>query len=305
MTTTDVLIVGGGHAGLSAALTLYRAQHTSVIFDSGKPRNSYPTTVHLTPTWEHSSTNQVRETSRKELIEAGHTTFVDAEVVKVEQTADGFRIVDDKGTEWLGRKLLLASGMRDKFPDVAGYDKLYTRGIYPCMFQFGYELRGAETAGLLAVDALSNPMQAIALAHDGHKFADNMVIYTDGNADLAKAIGAQLTTKGITVDDRKIARLDQADKQRVVLHFEDGTQRTEAFLVHRPNTELDRRLVDQLSLAIGPVGEIAVTPPFCKTSLPGVYAAGDCATMMKTILNAMNMGAYAGCGLCRELPKKA
>jgi len=176
---------------------------------------------------------------------------------------------------------------------------------FPCMYQFGYEFRGCASAGLLAVDGLSNVMQSTMLADDGNKFADMMNIYTDNNSSLASEISAAVQTSSVAVDDRKIKALtDGENSSGVTIEFEDGSKKTEAFLVHRPKTQLDRTLVDQLGLKILPTGEIEVMPPFCRTSVPGVYAAGDCGSMMKIIPNAISMGAYAGCGISRELPKR-
>ncbi|OTB04089.1 hypothetical protein M426DRAFT_321184 [Hypoxylon sp. CI-4A] len=300
---TDVLIVGGSHAGLSAALTLYRALHTTIIFDSRKPRNSYSTPVRLTSTWEHEQPEKMREASRKELLDAGFTTFVHTEVAKIEKKGDLFQVTDEGGIKWLGKKLLLATGTSDVFPNTIGYRDFYTRGIYPCMFQFGFELRGCQSAGLLAIDGLANPLQATILAHDGHKFSDTMTIYTNGNTALSRQISGDLKTPGMLIDNREIARLTRGEGSTITIEFKEGPKKTEDFIVHRPLTRLDRRFVDQLGLNMSKMGDIEVMPPFCKTNVAGVYAAGDCASPMKTITNSMNMGAYAGCGLSRELFK--
>lgn len=127
---TDVLVIGGSHAGLSAALTLYRSLHTTIVFDSGKPRSSYSTPIRHTATWEGQTPEEAKERSRKELLDAGFTTFVDAEVVKIEKTNDGlFKASDTTGRSWIGRKVLLATGAKDIFPDVPGYEDLYTIGM--------------------------------------------------------------------------------------------------------------------------------------------------------------------------------
>ncbi|RMZ66209.1 thioredoxin reductase [Pyrenophora seminiperda CCB06] len=329
----DVLIIGGSHAGLSAALTLYRALHTSIIFDSKKPRNDYPTLVRLTPTWENKTPEEMREASRKELQSTGFTTFVDSEVTSLERIQDElFQATDTNGAIWLGRKVLFATGAQDVFPDITGYADLYAKSMYvnppppylnfpsttaksppnypryPCMFQFGYEHRGSPSAGLLAVDGLAHPMHALALAQDGHKFAQKMTIYTNANPTLAAQISAALPpNQDMAVDDRKIKRLVQgssAPAERVVLEFEEGGVRAETFLVHRAMTKVDTTLAEQLGVEVSAMGDLKVAPPFCKTNVAGVYAAGDNSTMMKTIANAMTMGAYAGCGLARELPKR-
>jgi thioredoxin reductase len=130
----DVLIIGGSHAGLSAALTLYRALHTSVIFDANTPRNKYQTPIRLTPTWEHQHLDNFKQAAKKELQDAGYTTFVEARVDKVSKASNGnghgnglFELVDSNGTTWHGRKLLLATGSKDIFPAIPGYAELYAR----------------------------------------------------------------------------------------------------------------------------------------------------------------------------------
>ena len=130
----DVLIIGGSYAGLSTAYTLYRALHTCVIFDSHKPRNSYRTPIWLTPQWEGQDPEKVREEQRTQLAKSGLVKFVDLEVTEVEKMGESlFKVACGEGEEreeWLGRRLLLAMGAVDIFPDVKGYGDCYARGMY-------------------------------------------------------------------------------------------------------------------------------------------------------------------------------
>lgn len=122
----DVIIIGGSHTGLSAALTLYRATHTSLIFDAGAPRNAVSEHVHMTPTWDHKSPNALREAARKELLDTGLVRFVPRRVVTAAKQPDGlFEVVDSEGEHWKGKKLLLAFGVREIFPAVEGFADLY------------------------------------------------------------------------------------------------------------------------------------------------------------------------------------
>lgn len=302
--TTDVLIIGGSHAGLAVALTLYRALHTCVVFDSHAPRNPHGTKLRLNPTWDGKSASQFLEAAREELRESGLITFEESAVESIEKLGDNlFHAKDSKGKSWEGRKVVFATGVVESFPNIEGYNECYTKGIFPCMFQFGYELRGASTAGLLAVDNLANPFHAAMLANDGHKFAENMVIYTNSSPSLAAEIQKLLQTRSISIDDRPISRLTRDESSQITLEFEDGAVKTERFLVHRARTKVRRTLPDQLGLDYGPMGDIKVSQPFNETSVAGVFAVGDCASPMKSVPNAINMGAYAGAGLARALPR--
>ena len=171
------------------------------------------------------------------------------------------------------------------------------------MFQFGYEQRGARSAGLLALDTVANAFHASKLAEDGLKFSSTLTIYTSGNEKLAEDLKAAIEDPAIKVDDRKIACLVQGHGSEVTISFEDGSSVTEGFVVHRPLVKLDTQLPEMLGLEHGTFGEIKVNPPFLETSMPGVFAAGDCATHMRIVRDAVTMGAYAGGGLARGLPR--
>jgi gliotoxin/aspirochlorine biosynthesis thioredoxin reductase len=124
---SGALIIGGSHAGLSAALTIYRTMHTVMIFDSQKPRNQWGTAIRSTPGFEGKSPEEYREASREELRKSGLVTFVNTQITHVERTEEGmFEASDATGQSWLGRKVLLATGMQDVFPDLTGYLENYS-----------------------------------------------------------------------------------------------------------------------------------------------------------------------------------
>ena len=125
----DVLIVGGGHAGLSAALTLYRQMHTSLIFDSQTPRNSWTTPTHILTGWEGRQAEDLRAATREELLGTGLVTFRDSEAQEVKRVEIGFEIVDSEGKSWTGKKLLIASGKQNVFPDIPGYAENYPKRV--------------------------------------------------------------------------------------------------------------------------------------------------------------------------------
>lgn len=172
-------------------------------------------------------------------------------------------------------------------------------GSFHCMFTFGYEHRGATHAGLLAREALASPLHAAMVVGDTLKFAKDVTVYTSGNASLAKEIEVAIKKTGARIENRPILSLKR-EGSNIVVQL-DGESRVENFLVHQPATKINLALVDQLGLELDARGDILNKPPFFQTNVPGVFAAGDCATPFKIIPMALFMGANAGAGIAREL----
>jgi len=121
----DVLIVGGGHAGLSAGLTLYRHLHKVLIFDTGKPRDEWSQPTHVVSGWEGRQAKELRLTSRAELVRTGLVGFEDEEAVSVAKAENGFVITTVSGKKFAGKKLLIAVGSQNVFPSIPGYSDNY------------------------------------------------------------------------------------------------------------------------------------------------------------------------------------
>jgi len=118
----DVIILGGSHAGLSAAATLYRHQHTMIIFDNKNPRNLWRTGTRATSGWEGQDPEKLREKSRKEIHATGFASLMHKSIVSITKTNDSlFLATDTEGESWYGRKLLLAMGAEFIFPEIPGY----------------------------------------------------------------------------------------------------------------------------------------------------------------------------------------
>ena len=143
------------------------------------------------------------------------------------------------------------------------------------------------------------------VADDTRKFADTVTVYKDSNAALIQEMENASKATGATVHNTKIRRLTNGGaKSEMTIEFENKEFKTEGFLVHQPVTKVNHKAVSQSGLELDGKGDIVVKPPFYQTNVLGVFVAGDCASPFKIISNALPMGANAGPGIARELPRR-
>lgn len=184
------------------------------------------------------------------------------------------------------------------------HDNKTNTNSFHCLFCHGYESRGAPSAGVLAIGTGADVMPAMHVAHNAAQLASCVTIYTNANPPLFESMQAAASKKPqkFKVDNRKIVKLVKSPNGAdVIVHLEDGTEKTEGFLVHRPFTEVNGPFAAQLGCELTPQGDYKTTNMFGETTAHGVFAAGDCATMIKAVTTAMNLGNMVAAGLAGQL----
>lgn len=152
---------------------------------------------------------------------------------------------------------------------------------------------------MLAEGDTGNVVVALHFARQALRIAKQVTLYTNGNEELAKQLTDALAAAPapMTVNSKKIAKLVKApERSRITLHFDDGSDQTEAFLAHKPKFRLRGSLAQQLGLELTPMGTIKVNPPFNQTTVKGIFAAGDCSAPMHTVTHALHSGTCVGGG---------
>lgn len=309
-TIYDVLILGGGPGGLAVANSLARQLYTALVFDTGVFRNARTEHMHNVLGWDHQDPAAFRAKAKSDIL-AHYNTISFQENTTVSSLAKlsngHFEATSSTGQKWLGRKVVIATGITDVAPDIEGYDECWGRGIFHCLFCHGYEERDSVSAGVLAIGDVGNAHMAIHLSRMAKRLSKNVVIYTHGDQALADDINEKMqnSVTGITADSRKISKLVKgAHRADVEMHFEDGSVEVKGFIAHRPKARLNGPFAEQLGIELTEQGLYKVAAPFPETSVKGVFAVGDCSTMMGAVAVAMYHGTLTGAGLAFQLQEE-
>ncbi|KAJ5180778.1 hypothetical protein N7492_003988 [Penicillium capsulatum] len=302
----DVLIIGAGPSGLSVATGLARQLHTAVVFDSGVYRNAKVQHMHNVLGWDHRNPADLRAAGRADLLNRYSTIqFQDTSIEQIWKLDQErlFKARDAEGNHWYGRKVVLATGVRDIPLDIEGYSDCWANRIFHCLFCDGYEERGQDTVGLLALGPHATVQMVLHVARMAQRLSNSVTVYTNGNTGLADEIkDAAPGAEWLRFETRPITRFQKGETDmNVLVHFADQDVKKEGFLVHGPQTEVNGPFASQLGLTLTDRGDIQTTQPFYETSVAGVFAVGDCATPFKAVTPGIAMGSFAAGGVAAQL----
>ncbi|KAF4974028.1 hypothetical protein FZEAL_9021 [Fusarium zealandicum] len=301
----DVLIIGGGPAGLAMATALARQVYTALVIDSGVYRNAPAKHIHNVLGFDHANPADFRAKVREDLQKRYESIeFKPATIDTVRKLETGvFEAVDSQGAVYQGKKLGLGTGVRDLLDDQPeGYRECWGRGIFHCLYCEGFEERGAESVGVFAGGMIVAPEMLAHVTPMAKRLAKSVTVYTNGDETLQASVQSKLKSSKISYDSRKITSFQLVDEGPAVkMTFDDGSSKTEGFVVNHPSVVQAAPFAEQLGLAMQPSGDIKVEAPFNETSVKGCFAAGDAATMMRSAVQAISMGGFGAIGMAIQL----
>lgn len=267
--TYDVVVVGGGPAGLSATLVLGRQRRRVLLVDAGEPCNAPAAEMHMYLGRDGADPAQLLADGRAE-VDAYPTVIRRAgRVTGVRGALDDFTLDLDDDTEVRTRRLLLAGGQVDEPLDVPGLAQRWGGSVFHCPFCHGYETTG------MALVVIGNGLAGMLAAYVRDRFSDDVVLATHGPAELPGWVAGNLEARGVRVVESPITAID-GDLGALQLRFADGTTLARDGIYHRAPTRPGNVLAASLGARVLDDGAIAVDE--CgRTSVPGVSAAGDAA----------------------------
>ena len=291
----DVIIVGAGPAGLSAALMLGRCRRRVLVCDSGRPRNAASHAMHGYLTRDGIAPREFLALGRAQLQQYDTVQVIDVEVTAATCEGDSrFAVTLATGQTHVSRKLLLATGVVDRVPTLPGFAELYGRSVFHCPYCDGWELRDEAWA------VYGKGERAYGLALELTAWTRHVVICTDGPAEMTVQQRSRLEHLGIAIREERVARLEGADGvlERVVFEGDVVLPRRALFFT----TGQEQR--SELALALGcefnEKGTVR-TGKYETTHLPGLYVAGDASRAVQWVVVAAAEGAEAAFAINTDL----
>jgi thioredoxin reductase len=291
----DAIVVGGGPAGLSAATWLARYRRTVLVLDSGEYRNRWADASHGYFSRDPANPADLLARARADLDAYPSAELRHARVVKAASTGDGgFEVVTE--TERLtGRRLVLATGVRDQFPEVEGFLEHYGASVFHCPSCDGYEAKGRP------VVAIGWSEQVVGFALELLGWASQVTVVTDGRRfEGDRGHRDTLERHGVAVLEETALELvgPRGDLRAIRLEGGETVECELGFfsIAHHPLTGLG----EQLGCERDPDGYLVVDANGA-TTVPGVFAAGDVTPGLQLVQVAAGSGATAGVGCALSL----
>ncbi|MDQ2635621.1 MAG: NAD(P)/FAD-dependent oxidoreductase [Actinomycetota bacterium] len=294
----ECVVVGGGAAGLSAALVLGRARRRTLLVDAGEQSNSAAPAIGGLLGHDGRPPAELYETGRRELAAYPSVRYREGKVVSGTSVSNRFLLELDDGEQVAARRVLLATGMQYCPPDLPGLDALWGTSVFQCPFCHGWEMRDKRLATLAAGE------EAVHSALMLRGWSDDVVLLTDGAAELDDHARRLLSAANVTVDERRVVELLGDDGQLTAVAFADGDRLPrDGLLVEAPLRQRSP-LAAQLGAACadGPLApDTVAVDSLHRTSTPSVFAAGDLCAEQPYVAGAIAAGSQTAMIVAQSL----
>ncbi len=296
----DVIVVGGSYAGLSAAMQLARARRRVLVVDAGSPRNRFAKAAHGFFGQDGRAPHEILREAARQVAAYPTVEFVRGEATSARRAGGGFAVALADGREAGAARLVLATGVRDQLPAIAGLAERWGVGVLHCPYCHGYEVSGREL-GVLA----NHPMSA----HQAALLPDwgPTTYFTQGVFEPDAEQAARLSARGVRVERTPVVEVLGAAPGLDAVRLSDGRVVPIGALFTASETRAASPLAEQFGCAFdaGPLGAFVRVDDWKQTTVAGVYAAGDAASAMHNATLASAAGVLAGVGAHQSLVNAA
>jgi len=294
----DVVIVGAGPAGLSAALVLGRARRKVLLCDRGTPRNWAAKQMHGFITRDGIDPDEFRDRAHEELKRYPSVVFRKARVTSAARAPDaGFQVTLQGRSKVWARKLLLATGVFDILPPLQGIERCYGTSVFQCPYCDGWEIRDQPVA------IYGKRQRGFEMARALTAWTHDIVLCTDGPSGLSRSDVTKLERNGIRLRTERIARLRAHGGQLESIVFREGDELPRSALFFDTPTHEQSDLAQLLGCEFTHAGGIKCGE-YEATSVPGVFAAGNIIRDVQLVIVASAEGTRAAFGINRALTRE-
>ncbi|HEU0111894.1 MAG TPA: NAD(P)/FAD-dependent oxidoreductase [Flavisolibacter sp.] len=290
----DCIIIGGGPAGLNAAVVLGRCRRKVLVFDTAQYRNKQSHGMHNYLTRDDILPSDFISICQKEL-EKYSVQLLHKKIISASKNEEGnFVAKDDEGRSYHSKKLLVATGLTDTIPPIPGFKEMYGRSVFHCPYCDGWEVRDKK----LGVYARNKEGWELALALKG--WSDFVTLYLDGKNKIKPDQEEQLKANKIPVVRLTFERLEGKDGQLQKIVFKNGEKQDCDALFFVNGYTQQCNLAEAFGCNINKKG-VVVTNRFQQTNIDGLYVAGDASKDMHFVVVAAAEGAKAAVIINKEL----
>lgn len=290
----DAVVIGGGPAGLSCALTLARGGRTIVVCDDGLPRNKSANVMNNFPGLDGISPSDFLQRIRRDLDKYAEVELIKLSVIDVIKENSVYKVILCDGTSLAGKKLVLAEGVVDILPDIPGIKEGWGKSVFQCPYCHAYEHKN-DSIGILADPATVFHTSKLLMG-----ITSDIIIFTNGKKFLNFDDKKILDAHNIEIIEDPVEALVMEGERLKGIRLTDGSVIDRQALFIKPETRVRSDFGLRLGCKLGENGTYEIDEN-CKSCVRGVFIAGDVSSKMHSVLLACAEGSKAGLNLNLEL----
>jgi thioredoxin reductase len=295
----EVLVVGGGLAGLAGTLTLARARRSVLVVDAGHPRNAPAAHSHGYLTRDGASPLELLAIGRHEVAGYGGQVVTGTVTSADRAPGGGFAVTLSDGTSRRARRILLATGLVDTYPDIPGLRERWGRDVVHCPFCFGWELRDQQLA------VLATGPHAAAQAIMWRQWSHDIALFLHTAPKPAPEQAEQLAARGISLVEGEVTGVEVSDDKVSGVRLRSGRVIRRRAVVIGPQFEARHTLADSLGASVVEhplgIGHQVAADATGRTTAAGVWAAGNAADVTAGVMQAAASGVTAAVAINADL----
>ncbi|WP_335872010.1 NAD(P)/FAD-dependent oxidoreductase [Bacillus sp. 2205SS5-2] len=284
----DCIVIGGGAAGLSAALVLGRSRRDTLVIDENHPRNSVTRASHGFLSRDGITPGEFKEISLEQLKKYPTVLYEQDRVENVVKPDFTFKVTTNKGKVYQSKKVIFSTGMKDDLPSIKGLKEVYGTSVYPCPYCDGWERRDKKLAVFGNGDWLMHYAKMI------YNWSNDLIVFTNGAAEITTNEKKELMDHGVQLVEQPIVELKSTNGQleNVIVESGESYERTDGFIMDTGETQacdiplkLGIELIEMGGYKVNEKGE---------TTINGLYIIGDAKNAFSGLIKAASEGYELG-----------